>query len=192
MATDAGQPSRGIGLAGRPDSRPRLHAGSRGRALHDRGGHPGSRRRGRARARGRRPARLPGPGRLAAARGHRARLPGRPGRAAGPARPGAVCYGLDLGPTTHQEIAVAILAELVQLRASGALAGTASYERQARHRIRAAGWAGGARPAARPALVTDPVCGMTVSPRTRPARCGTRAPTTTSAVQLPPGVRAGP
>src|SRR5262249_45133398 len=30
--------------------------------------------------------------------------------------------GLDLGPTTHQEIAVAILAELVQLRASGALA----------------------------------------------------------------------
>ena len=31
--------------------------------------------------------------------------------------------GLDLGPTTHQEIAVAILAELVQLRASGALAG---------------------------------------------------------------------
>ena len=31
--------------------------------------------------------------------------------------------GLDLGRTTHQEIAVAILAELVQLRASGALAG---------------------------------------------------------------------
>jgi xanthine dehydrogenase accessory factor len=31
--------------------------------------------------------------------------------------------GLDLGSTTHQEIAVAILAELVQLRASGALAG---------------------------------------------------------------------
>ena len=33
--------------------------------------------------------------------------------------------GLDLGHTTHQEIAVAILAELVQLRASGALAGAA-------------------------------------------------------------------
>ena len=32
--------------------------------------------------------------------------------------------GLDLGSTTHQEIAVAILAELVQLRASGALAGS--------------------------------------------------------------------
>src|SRR5580658_5119229 len=31
--------------------------------------------------------------------------------------------GLDLGSTTHQEIAVAVLAELVQLRASGALAG---------------------------------------------------------------------
>jgi xanthine dehydrogenase accessory factor len=31
--------------------------------------------------------------------------------------------GLDLGHTTHREIAVAILAELVQLRASGALAG---------------------------------------------------------------------
>jgi xanthine dehydrogenase accessory factor len=33
--------------------------------------------------------------------------------------------GLDLGHITHQEIAVAILAELVQLRASGALAAAA-------------------------------------------------------------------
>src|SRR6266851_6460952 len=33
--------------------------------------------------------------------------------------------GLDLGHTTHEEIAVAILAELVQLRASGGLAGAA-------------------------------------------------------------------
>src|SRR5580698_3307920 len=32
--------------------------------------------------------------------------------------------GLDLGSTTHQEIAVAVLAELVQLRASGALTGS--------------------------------------------------------------------
>jgi xanthine dehydrogenase accessory factor len=32
--------------------------------------------------------------------------------------------GLDLGSTTHEEIAVAILAELVQLRASGAIPGT--------------------------------------------------------------------
>lgn len=62
--------------------------------------------------------------------------------------------GLDLGHTTHREIAVAILAELVQLRAAGAL-----------------------KPAARtqltvlePAEVVDPVCGMTVSavPANRP------------------------
>ena len=33
--------------------------------------------------------------------------------------------GLDLGKTTHEEMAVAILAELVQLRASGALPGRA-------------------------------------------------------------------
>ena len=50
--------------------------------------------------------------------------------------------GLDLGRTTHEEIAVAILAELVQLRASGALP----------------------RQAAKPAAETvDPVCGMTVT-----------------------------
>ena len=57
--------------------------------------------------------------------------------------------GLDLGSTTHQEIAVAILAELVQLRACGALAAVP------------------ARPAAgsakRPAKPIDPVCGMTVT-----------------------------
>jgi xanthine dehydrogenase accessory factor len=59
--------------------------------------------------------------------------------------------GLDLGSTTHQEIAVAILAELVSLRAAGTLpagrdpAGVASQ---------------------RPAQITeatDPVCGMTVT-----------------------------
>jgi xanthine dehydrogenase accessory factor len=50
--------------------------------------------------------------------------------------------GLDLGRTTHEEIAVAILAELVQLRATGALP----------------------RQAAKPAAETvDPVCGMTVT-----------------------------
>ena len=64
--------------------------------------------------------------------------------------------GLDLGRTTHQEIAVAILAELVQLRASGALAGPRAHGRD---RIRAAGWA--EDPACRAAI--DPVCGMTVS-----------------------------
>jgi xanthine dehydrogenase accessory factor len=52
--------------------------------------------------------------------------------------------GLDLGKTTHQEIAVAILAELVQLRASGAF-GRAEVPRQARPQA------------------TDPVCGMTVT-----------------------------
>jgi xanthine dehydrogenase accessory factor len=79
--------------------------------------------------------------------------------------------GLDLGPTTHQEIAVAILAELVQLRASGALAsGTlASGALAGTHgrgtATESARQAGpeGARPAGRAALVIDPVCGMTVS-----------------------------
>jgi len=56
--------------------------------------------------------------------------------------------GLDLGKTTHQEIAVAILAELVQLRASGAL----GSDRPAQ--------AARAQP---PAQATDPVCGMTVT-----------------------------
>ncbi len=58
--------------------------------------------------------------------------------------------GLDLGRTSHREIAVAILAELVQLRASGELA--------------AAGRVAGpavAAPAA--AEATDAVCGMTVA-----------------------------
>ena len=58
-----------------------------------------------------------------------------------------VPVGLDLGKTTHQEIAVAILAELVQLRAAGGL--------------------GGGKPtgsaAARTASAVDPVCGMTVT-----------------------------
>jgi len=59
--------------------------------------------------------------------------------------------GLDLGPTTHQEIAVAILAELVQVRASGALTAAAAM---------AGATAAGA--AAGPAQAIDPVCGMTV------------------------------
>ena len=59
-----------------------------------------------------------------------------------------VPVGLDLGHTSHREIAVAILAELVQLRAAGELVPS------------------GARDAA-PAVPTeaiDPVCGMTVRP----------------------------
>jgi xanthine dehydrogenase accessory factor len=53
--------------------------------------------------------------------------------------------GLDLGPTSHQEIAVAILAELVQVRAAGTL-----------------GIAGPSAAVAAPAEAVDPVCGMTV------------------------------
>lgn len=74
--------------------------------------------------------------------------------------------GLDLGPTTHQEIAVAILAELVQLRASGALAesrvGTAATGSARRVRSEQT------RPVVQSAQ--DPVCGMTVSPEGRPVR----------------------
>jgi xanthine dehydrogenase accessory factor len=63
-----------------------------------------------------------------------------------------VPVGLDLGHTSHREIAVAILAELVQLRATGALAPD--------HQ--------GA--AATPSQVLDPVCGMTVpADRTSPS-----------------------
>jgi len=59
--------------------------------------------------------------------------------------------GLDLGRTSHREIAVAILAELVQLRAAGAI-------------DTAAGEAAGADAAttAAPAEAVDPVCGMAV------------------------------
>jgi xanthine dehydrogenase accessory factor len=74
--------------------------------------------------------------------------------------------GLDLGPTTHQEIAVAILAELVQLRASGALT-ESRVSMAATGSARQAG-SEGTRPAAR--SVQDPVCGMAVSPEGRPVR----------------------
>lgn len=58
-----------------------------------------------------------------------------------------VPVGLDLGHTSHREIAVSVLAELVQLRAAGALTAAPS-------------------PAAEepPATTRDPVCGMTVTP----------------------------
>jgi xanthine dehydrogenase accessory factor len=66
--------------------------------------------------------------------------------------------GLDLGKTTHQEIAVAILAELVQLRASGALPGPGT----------GAGASASVKPGRRKAAdglaeAVDPVCGMTVA-----------------------------
>jgi xanthine dehydrogenase accessory factor len=82
--------------------------------------------------------------------------------------------GLDLGRTAHQEIAVAVLAELVQLRAAGEIPGGAASTAatgtgvastaaaspggaQADHGQRA-----GTAPVAVPAEAVDPVCGMTV------------------------------
>jgi xanthine dehydrogenase accessory factor len=57
--------------------------------------------------------------------------------------------GLDLGKTSHVEIAVAVLAELVRLRAAG--------------EIGPGGAAGRAVAEAAPAEAVDPVCGMTVA-----------------------------
>jgi xanthine dehydrogenase accessory factor len=82
--------------------------------------------------------------------------------------------GLDLGKTTHVEIAVAILAELVQLRAAGELsarpdkaAGASSAEKSASRRAKrtSSGCAEQtpADGAPAPAEATDPVCGMTVA-----------------------------
>jgi xanthine dehydrogenase accessory factor len=66
--------------------------------------------------------------------------------------------GLDLGRTSHREIAVAILAELVQLRAAGELApGAAAAPRGAAE----PGTVRAAAPTAAEAV--DPVCGMTVT-----------------------------
>ena len=69
-----------------------LHRRGRGpRALDGRRGHPGPRRRGGGRAGGRRPARLPGPGRLAPPGRRRARLPRRPGPARRTSSTGSAC-----------------------------------------------------------------------------------------------------
>lgn len=57
-----------------------------------------------------------------------------------------VPVGLDLGHTSHREVAVSVLAELVQLRASGALLPPVD-----------------ATAVRRPAEAIDPVCGMTVT-----------------------------
>jgi xanthine dehydrogenase accessory factor len=67
--------------------------------------------------------------------------------------------GLDLGSTTHAEIAVAILAELVQLRASGALPGAlpgAGETAETAETAEPESTAGATE-------ATDPVCGMTVA-----------------------------
>jgi xanthine dehydrogenase accessory factor len=65
--------------------------------------------------------------------------------------------GLDLGKTTHEEVAVAILAELVKLRASGALDGVPAARADATGALKSA-----ARTGLRLAEAVDPVCGMTV------------------------------
>jgi len=89
--------------------------------------------------------------------------------------------GLDLGRTSHREIAVAVLAELVQLRAAGEIPGgtagagatglratgtgtvgtgaASTGAAQAGHGQRAAAAPAGAAPAE----AVDPVCGMTVA-----------------------------
>jgi xanthine dehydrogenase accessory factor len=71
--------------------------------------------------------------------------------------------GLDLGSVRHEEIAVAVLAEIVQLRAAGLVRtgagrGEVSQESEGAAVEEAAG---------EPAEAIDPVCGMTVA--TRPA-----------------------
>jgi xanthine dehydrogenase accessory factor len=74
-----------------------------------------------------------------------------------------VPVGLDLGHTTHREIAVAILAELVKLRAAGEL-GVSTQDNQApatagdRPTLPLAAEA----PSGAAAEAIDPVCGMTV------------------------------
>jgi xanthine dehydrogenase accessory factor len=59
--------------------------------------------------------------------------------------------GLDLGKTNHEEIAVAVLAELVQLRASGAFADLPARGKNEK------------RTELKFAEAVDPVCGMTVT-----------------------------
>jgi xanthine dehydrogenase accessory factor len=71
-----------------------------------------------------------------------------------------VPVGLDLGRTTHAEIAVAVLAELVALRAAGTLAPAWTAGAAAEG---IAATASGHAPAAPAADAVDPVCGMTVT-----------------------------
>jgi xanthine dehydrogenase accessory factor len=73
--------------------------------------------------------------------------------------------GLNLGRTSHQEIAVAILAELVQLRAAGEIGGGTGGGGTGGAGVASTGAAGttGAHAGHAPrAEATDPVCGMTV------------------------------
>ena len=65
--------------------------------------------------------------------------------------------GLDLGKTSHEEIAVAVLAELVQLRASGAFADPGALPAQGKNEARTE------LKFAEAVEALDPVCGMTVT-----------------------------
>jgi xanthine dehydrogenase accessory factor len=74
--------------------------------------------------------------------------------------------GLDLGRTSHEEMAVAILAELVQLRAAGALGGVPGPREEHKEHKAAGPRRTGHKPEGPKLLplaeATDPVCGMTV------------------------------
>ena len=94
--------------------------------------------------------------------------------------------GLDLGPTSHREVAVGILAELVQLRASGALAVAAvasagvsraselqdhsDHSGHSDHSDHDHAEQGSVAVPEIPAEAIDPICGMTVlvGPSTQP------------------------
>jgi len=80
--------------------------------------------------------------------------------------------GLDLGHITHREIAVAILAELVQLRAARALAGAAGAA-SARHATAPAT----AKTATAPAATAKTATAKTATAKTATAKTATPAPT---------------
>ena len=87
--------------------------------------------------------------------------------------------GLDLGKTNHEEIAVAVLAELVQLRASGAFADLpAPGKNEKRTELEFA------------EAVGNPVCGMTVTGgRDRDALHLRRGDLLLLLCRLPPDIR---
>jgi xanthine dehydrogenase accessory factor len=100
--------------------------------------------------------------------------------------------GLDLGHTTHQEIAVAILAELVQLRASGALAGAGAKRGGGESRAGAvpaapadaAADAGAADAVGPVSGATGPASGVTVTADTTDPVCGMTVPATAASRPL--------
>src|SRR5262245_43678139 len=95
--------------------------------------------------------------------------------------------GLDLGHITHREIAVAILAELVQLRASGALAGAAGGAPAENTAAPAAG----TTPAAKAPATPGPATPTAAGPAT-PTPAGAATPTPASPATPPPASRAPP